>query len=96
MMRIALSVLAVSAIAAPLIGAGLAEHPRQPQSTAPASVSISQAQAIDIAGENGVAAVENISLTGGDWRVEGATPTGRSVEISVSAASGGVRAPRRG
>ncbi|MGE0830310.1 MAG: hypothetical protein AB7O04_13295 [Hyphomonadaceae bacterium] len=95
MIRIAIGVFALSALGAPMIGASLADQAGRADAAVRAeqaapSVAISKDQAIDIAEHQGVADVEEVSLSGGAWRVEGSTETGRIIEVGVSAETGGV------
>ncbi|MGE0046838.1 MAG: PepSY domain-containing protein [Hyphomonadaceae bacterium] len=95
MMRIALSVLAFTAIGAPLIGASMA-GPAAPRvateealSTS-ASVAVSQAQAMDIAEDRGIAEIGAVTLSNGDWSVRGLGDDGRALIVNISAATGDV------
>lgn len=85
MMRIALSVLALTSIAAPLLIAGMTDTPAP---TAAPSVAISQAQGADIAAGHGLSAVSSVALSNGDWRVEGETADGRQAALTISAETG--------
>jgi uncharacterized membrane protein YkoI len=83
---------AITAIAAMLMATpALADHHGgYDHGAAQQRAAISQQRATEIAHAQGMAAIDEIELENGVWKIEGRTSEGRRIEVEISAENGAV------